>query len=99
MADPDHEDEVDEARSLLESVALLEKVAANREAKAQSIMGSLAESGMSAGEIADELDISDQSARAMLGRTTPKPPHERAGVSEETIEKLDSVAPDTSEAV
>ncbi len=99
MSDQEHEQEVDEARALLESVALLEKVAVNREAKAEVIMSDLAEGGMSSGELADELGISKKSAALMLRRDGPKPPHQRLGVSEETIEKLDPLVTDSSEAV
>jgi hypothetical protein len=99
LADRDKQQEVDEARALLESVALLEKVSANREARAEGIMTSLAGQGMSSGEVAEELDISKESAGIMLGREAPRPPHQRVGVSEETMEKLDPLAADTSEAV
>ena len=99
MSDREQPQEVDEARALLESVALLEKVAANREAKAADIMSSLAERGMSSDEQAEQLDISKRSAATILGREAPKPPHQRVGVSDETMEKLDPLATDEPEAV
>lgn len=89
MSDENQREEVQEARDLLESVALLEKVAASREAKAEKIMDSLANRGMTPDEIAEDLDISHQSTEAMLERDKPKPPHERVGISEQSIEKLD----------
>ena len=98
MSDENQREEVQEARELLESVALLEKVAAGREAKAEKIMDSLAGEGMAPGQMADDLDISHESVENLLERDEPKPPHERAGISEESIEKLDPEA-DRSEAV
>ena len=88
MSEEDRREDVQEARDLLESVALLEKVAANREAKAEKLMDSLASKGMTPDQMAEELDISDQSVEALLERDEPKPPHERVDVSEQTIEKL-----------
>lgn len=98
MSDENQREEIGEARDLLESVALLEKVAASRESKAEKLMDSLASDGMAPDQMADELDISDQSVEALLGRDEPKPPHERVGISEESIEKLDPEA-DRSKAV
>lgn len=88
MSDPDHEEQLDEARSLLENVALLETVAAEREAKVTEILENLSEEGIPAGEIARRMDISEQSAEALIEREEPAAPHERAGISEETIERL-----------
>lgn len=88
MSDEDRREEIQEVRDLLESVALLEKVAASREAKAEKLMDSLASEGMTPDQMAEELDISDQSVEALLERDEPKPPHERVGVSEQSIEKL-----------
>lgn len=89
MPDENERDQVQEARDLLESVALLEKVAVSREAKAEKIMDSLSSEGMTPEQMADDLDISDQSTETLLARDEPKPPHERVGISEESIEKLD----------
>jgi hypothetical protein len=89
LSDENQREKVQEARDLLESVALLEKVAASREAKAEKIMDSLSSGGMTPEQMADDLDISDQSTDALLARDEPKPPHERVGVSEQSIEKLD----------
>lgn len=91
------EEEISEARTLLESMALLERVAAAREAKAERLIGALARDGKSATELARELEISRESVEVMLERDEPKPAHERAGVSEESIEKLDPLTPDLSE--
>ena len=88
MSEEDRREDLQEARDLLESVALLEKVAANREAKAEKLMDSLASKGMTPDQMAEELDISDQSVEALLERDEPKPPHERVDVSEQSIEKL-----------
>ncbi|MEX2552786.1 MAG: hypothetical protein WD627_07300 [Actinomycetota bacterium] len=88
MSEENKREEVQEARDLLESVALLEKVAASREAKAEKLMDSLESDGMTPDQMAEELDISDQSVEALLERDEPKPPHERVGVSERSIEKL-----------
>lgn len=81
--------QVDEARTLLESVVLLETVAVEREAKAESIVESLANEGMGAAEVAERLDIPDAAVQIMLEREQPNPPHARMGVSEETVERLD----------
>jgi hypothetical protein len=88
LTDEDQQ-EVQEARALLESVALLEKVAASREGKAEKIMDSLESRGMRPDQMAEDLNISRKSTDALLGREEPKPPHERVGVSEESIEKLE----------
>jgi hypothetical protein len=97
LSDENQED-VQETRDLLESVALLEKVAASREAKAEKIMDSLANRGVTPDQMAEDLDISHQSTEMLLGRDEPKPPHERVGVSEQSIERLDPQV-DRSEAV
>lgn len=88
MSDLDHEVKLDEARSLLENVALLETVAEERERKAESLLTSLSEDGMPADEIALRMDISKESAESLLSKESPKPAHERAGLSEETVDKL-----------
>ena len=88
MSEEDRREDVQEARDLLESVALLEKVAATREAKAEKLMDSLASEGMTPDQMAEELDISDRSVEALLERDEPKAPHDRVGVSEQSIEKL-----------
>ena len=98
MSDESRREDVQEARDLLESVVLLEKVAVNREAKAEKIMDTLASEGMTPDQMADDLDISNQSVEALLERDEPKAPHERVGVSKQSIEKLDPEA-DRSEAV
>lgn len=85
----EEEKQVDEARTLLESVVLLETVAVEREAKADGIVESLANKGMDADEVAEKLDIPDNAVRLMLDRDQPNPPHERMGVSEETVQRLD----------
>jgi hypothetical protein len=89
LPDENQREQVQEARDLLESVALLEKVAASREAKAEKIMDSLESGGMSPEQMAEDLDISNQSTETLLARDEPKPPHERAGISDQSIEKLD----------
>jgi ribosome-binding protein aMBF1 (putative translation factor) len=99
LSDRNQPQEVDEARALLESVALLEKVAANREAKAEQIMRTLADRGVSSADLAEKLEISKESAVTMLAREAPKPPHQRAGVSEETMDKLDPLTTEKPEAV
>jgi hypothetical protein len=88
LSDESQREDVQEARDLLENVVLLEKVAVNREAKAEELMDSLASEGMTPDQMAEELDISDQSVEALLERDEPKAPHERVGVSEQSIEKL-----------
>jgi hypothetical protein len=85
----DHEKKIENARSLLESVTLLEIVAAEREAKAGNLVESLVDDGLRPEEVAERLEVSEQSVEAILGRDDPKPPHERIGISEETVEKLD----------
>jgi DNA-directed RNA polymerase specialized sigma24 family protein len=80
---------VDEARNLLESVVLLETVAVEREAKAENIVESLTEEGMKPEEVAERLDIPDAAVQTMLQRDQPNLPHERMGVSEETVARLD----------
>jgi hypothetical protein len=80
---------VDEARTLLESVVLLETVAVEREAKAEGIVESLTDKGMEPEEVAERLDIPDAAVQTMLERDRPNPPHERMGVSEETVVRLD----------
>lgn len=89
MSKVEEEKQVDEARTLLESVVLLETVAVEREAKADGIVESLANKGMDADEVAEKLDIPDNAVRTMLDRDQPNPPHERMGVSEETVQRLD----------
>jgi hypothetical protein len=81
--------QVDEARTLLESVVLLETVAVEREAKAEGIVESLTDGGMNPEEVADRLDIPDAAVQTMLDREQPNQPHERMGVSEETVVRLD----------
>lgn len=89
MTNLDHEKKTEAARSLLESVTLLETVAAEREAKAGNLVESLNDDGLQPEELADRLDISGQSVEMLLKRDEPKPPHERIGISEESVEKLD----------
>lgn len=89
MSKVEEDKQVDEARTLLESVVLLETVAVEREAKAEVIVESLANEGLGAAEVAERLDIPDAAVQTMLDREQPKPPHERMGVSEETVERLD----------
>jgi predicted RNA-binding protein with PIN domain len=97
LSQESQEHQIGEARTLLESMALLEKVAAAREARAEKVISSLASRGMSASELAGELDISRESVEVLLERETPKPPHERAGISQESIERLDSLPGDMSD--
>lgn len=89
MTNLDHEKKIEDARSLLESVTLLETVAAEREAKAGNLMESLNDDGLQPEELADRLDVSGRSVELLLKRDEPKPPHDRIGISEETVEKLD----------
>lgn len=89
MSDAGEDKKVDEARTLLESVVLLETVAVEREAKADDIVESLADDGMEPSKVAERLDIPDAAVRTMLDRDQPNPPHARMGVSEETVERLD----------
>lgn len=89
MSDVDEDKKVDQARILLESVVLLETVAVEREARADNIVESLTDQGMEPEEVAEKLDIPDAAVHTMLNRDQPKPPHERMGVSEETVERLD----------
>lgn len=88
MTNQDHEKKLEDARSLLESVTLLEVVAAEREAKAGSLMESLVDDGLQPEEVAERLDISERSVETMLKREEPKPPHERVGISPESIDNL-----------
>lgn len=88
MSDDDHVGEVEQARALLESVALLETVAAERQKKAEQILGYLSSDGMKSGEMADRLDLSDTSVHRLLNEEDPKAPHERMGVSENSAENL-----------
>ena len=81
--------DLDHVRSLLESITLLENVAAKREGKVEEILGFLRSQGLSAEELADRLDVSRESIRTLLARDEPKPVHERMGVSETTVESLD----------
>lgn len=89
MSNVGEDKKVDEARTLLESVVLLETVAVEREAKAEGIVESLTSEGMDATEVAERLDIPDAAVHTMLEREQPNPPHQRMGVSEETVERLD----------
>lgn len=89
MSNVETEKKVDEARTLLESVVLLETVAVEREAKAEGIVESLTDAGMDPDEVAEKLDIPDAAVQTMLDREHPNQPHERMGVSEETVERLD----------
>jgi orotate phosphoribosyltransferase-like protein len=66
-------------------------VAAAREGKVEELMEVLSQRGMSPEDLAHQLDVSEESVRALLQRDEPKPPHERAGISEETIERLEAV--------
>ncbi|HEX2178681.1 MAG TPA: hypothetical protein VHL54_04060 [Actinomycetota bacterium] len=91
MTNQDHEKKLENARSLLESVTLLEVVAAEREAKAGSLMESLIDDGLQPEEVAERLDISERSVETMLNRDEPKPPHERIGISQESIDNLDPI--------
>lgn len=93
MTNQDHEKKLEDARSLLESVTLLEVVAAEREAKAGSLMESLVDDGLQPEEVAERLDISERSVETMLSRDEPKPPHERIGISQESIDNLDPINP------
>jgi hypothetical protein len=98
LSENEQKEELGEARSLLESVALLETVAVNREAKAKDLMESLVEDGMSPGEIAYKMDLSTESVGSILERDEPKPPHERAGISKMSMESLDP-SDESAEAV
>ena len=89
MSEVEEAKKVDEARTLLESVVLLETVAVEREAKAEGILESLTDEGLEPSEVAERVDIPDSAVRTMLDRDHPNPPHERMGVSEETVERLD----------
>ena len=89
LAEVEAEKKVDEARNLLESVVLLETVAVERESKAENIVESLTDDGMKPEEVAERLDIPDAAVHTMLERDQPKLPHERMGVSEETVARLD----------
>lgn len=80
---------VQQARKLLESITLLETVAAEREVKVKELLAFLATHGMSAEQLAGNLDVSVESVQKVLDRDAPKPPHERVGLSEESIEELD----------
>ena len=93
MTNLDHEKKIEDARSLLESVTLLEVVAAEREEKAGSLMEALVDDGLQPEEVAARLDISEESVDAILDRDDPKPPHERIGISEESVDNLDPVNP------
>lgn len=99
MTNDTHEQDLGEARSLLESMALLEKVAAAREAKAEQVIASLVSEGMTSRELAQHLDISKESVEALIERDAPRPPHERAGISEQSLESLDPTETEASEAV
>jgi hypothetical protein len=92
LANVDENKKVDEARTLLESVVLLETVAVEREAKAEGIVESLTDAGMEPAEVAERLDVPDAAVRTMLERDQPNPPHQRMGVSEETVLRLDPFA-------
>lgn len=89
VRDPERKEELEEVRSLLESISLLENVAAERESRVQEILGFLRTYGMTSEELADELGVSQESIHKLLTREEPKPPHERAGLSEQTIKDLD----------
>lgn len=93
MSGPDKQQALDDARSLLESIALLETVAAAREGKVEELLEVLSACGMGAADLARELDVSEESVATLLHRDEPKPPHERAGISEETMERLEPVQP------
>jgi len=81
--------ELSRARSLLESIALLESVASSREARVESLLTYLNDHGLTPQELARKLDISVDSVKVLLEREEPRPPHERMGISAESIEKLD----------
>lgn len=98
LTNQDHEKKLEDARSLLESVTLLEVVAAERDAKAGSLMESLVDDGLQPEEVAERLDISERSVETMLNRDEPKPPHERIGISQESIDNLDPMKPAETEA-
>jgi hypothetical protein len=89
LSNVDEDKKVDEARTLLESVVLLETVAVEREGKADDIVESLTDEGMEPAEVAEKLDIPAGAVQTMLDREHPNPPHARMGVSEETVERLD----------
>ncbi|MGH2718728.1 MAG: hypothetical protein ACRDJU_09130 [Actinomycetota bacterium] len=82
------EADLSQARSLLESIALLETVASDREARVESLLTYLSDRGMTPGELARKLDISEDSVQLLLDRDEPLPPHERMGISEKSVEKL-----------
>ena len=98
VPDLDRDKKLEDVRSLLESVALLETVAAEREAKVENLMETLAAEGMAPEELAEELDISHTSVKSILNRDEPKPVHERLGLSEETVARLDPLGTGTEEA-
>ena len=89
MSEVEQDKDVDEARTLLESVVLLETVVVERETKAEDLVESLADQGMEPKEMAERLDIPDAAVHTMLEREQPNPPHQRMGVSEETVKRLD----------
>ncbi|CAN5878444.1 hypothetical protein BH23ACT12_BH23ACT12_09520 [soil metagenome] len=93
MSEVEQDKKVDQARNLLESVVLLETVAVARESKADDIVESLADQGIEPEEVAERLDIPDSAVRTMLERERPNPPHERMGVTKETVERLDPFKP------
>lgn len=86
------EDDLRQVRSLLESITLLETVASDREARVESLLTYLNDRGLTARELARKLDISEDSVKNLLDRDQPKPPHERMGISAESVEKLDPPA-------
>jgi hypothetical protein len=90
----DLQDELAHLRSLLESVALLETVAARREGRIEEILGFLRSHGMTVEDLAGKLGVSLQSIRALLGRDEPKPPHERIGISQKSVSELTLPATD-----
>ena len=97
VPDSDREKKLEDARTLLESATLLETVAAEREAKVEELLESLAGNGMAPKQLAQGLDISESSVKSLLNGDEPKPVHERLGISQETVSKLDPLAKGTGE--
>lgn len=94
MTKEDHQNEVEQARSLLESVVLLETAAASREKLAEEIIDSLSNDGMSSSELAERLNVSQESVETVLKRSKPKAPAERLGIPDHAFESLDPIRRD-----
>lgn len=80
---------LEQAKERLYSLAILEVAAARRQEELRSILDELmSEHGYDLDGVADLVGISGHSLRALLDAEHIAEPHERLGISQESVERL-----------